>query len=142
MPSYNKVILMGNLTRDPEIKYLPSGTPIASFGIAINEKYTDKETGEEKNNVCFVDIEAWDRQAEIVNEYLSKGSPIFIEGTLKFESWETEGGTKRNKLKVRLIRFQFIGDRQNNSDASENIGDDNKDDSSNTNKSNTDDAPF
>ncbi len=112
MASYNKVILMGNLTRDPEMKYLPSGTAVANFGIAVSERYTDRQTGEQKENVCFVDIEAWDRQAEIVNEYLSKGSPVFIDGALKFESWETEDGTKRNRLKVRLLRFQFVGGRR------------------------------
>ncbi len=112
MASYNKVILMGNLTRDPEMKYLPSGTAVANFGIAVSERYTDRQTGEQKENVCFVDVEAWDRQAEIVNEYLSKGSPVFIDGALKFESWETEDGTKRNRLKVRLLRFQFVGGRR------------------------------
>jgi single-strand DNA-binding protein len=112
MASYNKVLLMGNLTRDPEMKYLPSGTAVANFGIAMNEKYTDRQSGEQRESACFVDVEAWDRQAEIVNEYMSKGSPIFIEGALKFESWETEDGTKRSKLKVRLIRFQFIGGKQ------------------------------
>ena len=112
MASYNKVILMGNLTRDPEVKYLPSGTAVANFGIAVSERYTDRQTGEQKENVCFVDVEAWDRQAELVNEYLSKGSPIFIEGALKFESWETEDGTKRSKLKVRLFRLQFIGGKR------------------------------
>ncbi len=112
MASYNKVILMGNLTRDPEMKYLPSGTAVANFGLAMSERYTDRQTGEQKENVCFVDVEAWDKQAELVNEYLSKGSPIFIEGSLKFESWEAEDGTKRNKLKVRLFRLQFIGGRR------------------------------
>lgn len=112
MASYNKVILMGNLTRDPEMKYLPSGTAVANFGIAMNERYTDRQTGEQRESACFVDVEAWDRQAELVNEYLSKGSPIFIEGALKFESWETEDGTKRSRLKVRLFRLQFIGGRQ------------------------------
>lgn len=112
MASYNKVILMGNLTRDPEMKYLPSGTAVANFGIAMNERYTDRQTGEQKEIACFVDVEAWDRQAEVVNEYLSKGSPIFLEGSLKFDSWETPEGEKRSKLKVRLLRFQFIGGRQ------------------------------
>ncbi len=112
MASYNKVILMGNLTRDPEMKYLPSGTAIANFGIAMNERYTDRQTGEQRENVCFVDVEAWDRQAEVVNEYFSKGSPIFLEGSLKFDSWETPEGEKRSRLKVRLLRFQFIGGRQ------------------------------
>ena len=111
MASYNKVILMGNLTRDPEVKFLPSGTAVANFGLAMNERYTDRQTGEQKENPCFVDIEAWDRQAEIVGEYFKKGSPILIEGALKYDSWEAEDGTKRNRLKVRLIRFQFVGRR-------------------------------
>ncbi len=117
MASYNKVILMGNLTRDPEMKYLPSGTAVANFGLAMSERYIDRQSGEQKENVCFVDVEAWDKQAELVNEYLSKGSPIFIEGTLKFESWETEDGTKRNKLKVRLFRLQFIGGKRDDDEA-------------------------
>ena len=109
MSSYNKVLLMGYLTRDPEMKYLPSGTAVANFGIAINEGWTDKSTGEKKESATFVDVEAWDRQAEIINEYFSKGDPIFIDGALKFESWEAEDGSKRNRLKVRLIRLHFIG---------------------------------
>ena len=112
MASYNRVILLGNLTRDPEMKYLPSGVAVANFGMAMSDRYTDRQTGEQRENVCFVDVEAWDRQAEVVNEYLSKGSPIFLEGSLKFDSWETPEGEKRNKLKVRLLRFQFIGGRQ------------------------------
>ena len=112
MASYNKVILMGNLTRDPEMKYLPNGSAVTNFGIAMSESYTDKQTGEQKETPCFVDVEAWGRQAEVVNEYFSKGRPIFIEGALKFDSWEAEDGTKRSKLRVRLIRFQFIGGRR------------------------------
>ena len=112
MASYNRVILMGNLTRDPEMKYLPSGTAVTNFGLAMSEKYTDRESGETKENVCFVDVEAWNRQAEIVNEYLSKGSPVFIEGSLKFDSWETPEGEKRSRLKVRVFRLQLIGGRR------------------------------
>lgn len=112
MASYNRVILMGNLTRDPEMKYLPSGTAVTNFGLAMNERYTDRQTGEQKESACFVDVEAWDRQAEIVNEYLSKGSPVFLEGALKFDSWETPEGEKRSRLKVRAIRIQFIGGRR------------------------------
>lgn len=111
MASYNKVILMGNLTRDPEVKFLPSGTALANFGLAMNESYTDQQTGERRDVPCFVDIEAWGRQAEIVGEYFSKGRPILIEGSLKYDSWEAEDGTKRNRLKVRLHRFQFVGRR-------------------------------
>ena len=112
MASYNRVILMGNLTRDPEVKFLPSGTSVANFGLAMNERYTDRETGEQKDNPCFVDIEAWGRQAEIANEYLQKGSPVFIDGSLKFESWEADDGTKRSRLRVRVFRIQFIGGRR------------------------------
>ncbi len=111
MASYNKVILMGNLTRDPEVKFLPSGTAVANFGLAMNETYTDQQTGEKKESACFVDVEAWGRQAEIVGEYFSKGRPILVEGSLKYDSWEAEDGTKRNRLKVRLMRFQFVGRR-------------------------------
>lgn len=111
MASYNRVILMGNLTRDPELKFLPSGSSVANFGIAMNESYTDQQ-GERKDTTCFVDVEAWGRQAEVVNEYFSKGSPILIEGSLKYDSWEAEDGTKRNRLKVRLYRFQFVGGRR------------------------------
>lgn len=103
---------MGNLTRDPELKYLPSGTAVANFGLAMNETYTDRQTGEKKEEVCFVDIEAWGRQAEIANEYLQKGSSVFIDGSLKFDSWEADDGTKRSRLKIRAFRFQFIGGRQ------------------------------
>ena len=111
MASYNRVILMGNLTRDPEMRYIPSGTAVTNFGLAMNERYTDRQTGEQRENTCFVDIEAWGRQAEIANEYLSKGRPVFIEGALKFDSWEAEDGSKRNRLSVRAFRIQFIGGR-------------------------------
>ncbi len=111
MASYNRVILMGNLTRDPEMKYLPSGSAVTNFGLAMSERYTDRQSGEQRESVCFVDVEAWGRQGEIANEYLSKGRPVFIEGSLKFDSWETEDGQKRNKLSVRAFRIQFIGGR-------------------------------
>ena len=111
MASYNRVILIGNLTRDPEMKYLPSGTAVTNFGLAMNERYTDRQTGEQKESTCFVDIEAWGRQAEIANEYLNKGRPVFIEGALKFDSWETEDGSKRSRISVRAFRLQFIGGR-------------------------------
>ena len=111
MASYNRVILMGNLTRDPEMKYIPSGTAVTNFGLAMNERYTDRQTGEQRENTCFVDVEAWGRQAEIANEYLSKGRPVFIEGALKFDSWEAEDGSRRSRLSVRAFRIQFIGGR-------------------------------
>ncbi|MYB96778.1 single-stranded DNA-binding protein [Candidatus Poribacteria bacterium] len=112
MASYNRVILLGNLTRDPELKYLPNGNSVANFGLAISERYTDRQSGEQKETVCFVDVAAWGRQAEVVNEYLSKGSPVFLEGSLKFDSWEADDGTKRNKLSVTAFRIQLIGGRR------------------------------
>ena len=118
MASYNRVILMGNLTRDPEVKFLPSGTSVANFGLAMNERYTDRETGEQKDNPCFVDVEAWGRQAELIGEHFTKGRPILVEGSLKFESWEAEDGTKRNRLRVRLQRFQFVGSRRDEDEGS------------------------
>ena len=111
MASYNKVLLIGNLTRDPEMRYTENKAAVVRFGIAINEKYKEKETGVERENVCFVDVEAWNRQAEIANEYLSKGRPVFIEGSLKFDSWEDNEGKKRSKLSVRAFRIQFLGSR-------------------------------
>ena len=117
MASYNRVILLGNLTRDPEMKYIPSGTAVTNFGLAMNERYTDRQTGEQKENTCFVDVEAWGRQAEVANEYLSKGRPVFIEGSLKFDSWEADDGSKRNKLSVRAFRIQLIGGRRDGDEA-------------------------
>lgn len=112
MASYNRVILLGNLTRDPELKFLPNGSSVANFGLAVSDRYTDRQSGEQKESVCFVDVAAWGRQAEIVNEYLSKGSPVFLEGSLKFDSWEADDGTKRNKLSVTAFRIQLIGGRR------------------------------
>ena len=106
----NRVFLSGNLTRDPELRHIPaSGNVVANFGMAINEKWNDARTGEQRESVCFVEIEAWSRQAEVVGEYLKKGSPILVEGSLKFENWVAEDGTNRNRLKVRLQRFEFTG---------------------------------
>ena len=109
MASYNKVLLMGNLTRDPEVRYTPKGTAIANIGLAVNRVYT-LDSGEQKEEVTFVDIEVWGRQAETAGQYLSKGRPVFVEGRLKLDSWEDkESGQKRNKLKVVAERVQFLG---------------------------------
>jgi single-strand DNA-binding protein len=108
MPSLNRVLLAGNLTRDPEVRYTPSGTAVAELGLAINESFRNKE-GELKETTCFVDIEVWGRQAETSGEYLSKGSPVLVEGRLKFEQWENQQGEKRSKLRVRGDRVQFLG---------------------------------
>jgi single-strand DNA-binding protein len=107
MASFNKVLLMGNLTRDPELRYTASGAAVASFGLAVNRKY--KAGDEWKEEVCFVDITVWAKQAENCAEYLHKGSPVFLEGRLNFQSWETDTGQKRNKLEVVANNIQFMG---------------------------------
>ena len=109
MASYNKVLLMGNLTRDPEVRYTPKGTAIANIGLAVNRRWTT-DAGEQTEDVTFVDVEVWGRQAETVGQYLSKGKPIFVEGRLKLDSWEDkESGQKKSKMKVVCEHFQFIG---------------------------------
>ena len=137
MASYNKVILIGNLTRDPELTYLPSGTALAKFGIAMNESYTDKQSGEKKEDVCFVDITAWARTAEVCNEYLKKGNPVFIDGKLTFNSWETDDGQKRSKLEVVAQRVQLIGGRPLDSEN----GSGGEDDTTSAAPPSTEDAP-
>ncbi len=107
MASLNKVILIGNLTRDPELRYTPSGTAMAKLGLATNRKY--KQGDEWKEEVTFVDITVWGRQAETSSEYLSKGRPVLIEGRLQYSQWETDDGQKRSKLEVVAERVQFLG---------------------------------
>jgi single-strand DNA-binding protein len=111
MASLNRVFLIGNLTRDPELRYIPSGTAVASFGLAVNRNYTTAD-GERKEEVCFIDITTWSKTAENCANYLSKGRPVFIEGRLQFRSWETEDGQKRSKLDVVADRVQFLGGRR------------------------------
>lgn len=106
MASLNKVILLGNLTRDPELRYMPSGTPVSSFGLAVSRRYRQGE--EWKEEVCFVDIVTFGRQAETVSEYLHKGSPALIEGRLRWRTWETEAGQKRSKHEVIADMVQFM----------------------------------
>jgi single-strand DNA-binding protein len=112
MASYNKVILMGNLTRDPELKYLPSGTAVARLGLAVSHSYTDRQSGEKKEEVCFIDLDAFGKTAETMNEYLQKGRPVLIEGRLRYRTWETDDGQKRGKHDVFVERFQFVDSRQ------------------------------
>ena len=116
--SYNKTILMGNLTRDPEIRSLPSGATVTNFGLAVSETWTDKASGEKREEVCFVDVDAWGRQGEVVLEYFSKGKPILIEGKLKFRTWEADDGSKRSKHSITLDRFSFVGSRNDSNGAS------------------------
>jgi len=112
MASYNKVILMGNLTRDPQLKYLPSQTAVAEFGLACNRKWKGAN-GEDREEVTFVDCTAWGKTGEVINQYFTKGKAIFIEGRLKLDQWEDkQGGGKRSKLSVVVENFQFVGPRE------------------------------
>jgi len=104
----NKTMLIGNITRDVELKYTTSGAAVANFGLAVNRTYTNSD-GEKVDDVCFVDVVAWNRLAEVAGEYLSKGSPIFVEGRLQMDSWEDKDGKKRSKLKVVAQNIQFLG---------------------------------
>jgi len=105
--SLNKVLLMGNLTRDPEVKYTPKGTAVCDLGLAINDSYKAQD-GTIKETVTYVDVEVWGRTAENCKQYLTKGRPVFIEGQLRLDQWEQEG-QKRSKMKVRAISVQFLG---------------------------------
>ena len=109
MASFNKVILVGNLTRDPELRYTPKGTAIAKIGLAVNRSWTT-ETGEKKEEVTFVDIDAFGKQAETIGQYMKKGRPILIEGRLRLDQWDDkQTDQKRSKLGVVLEGFQFLG---------------------------------
>src|SRR3954465_10401956 len=111
MASFNKVILMGNLTRDPQLKYLPSQMAVVEFGLAMNRKFRT-QAGEDREEVTFIDCAAFGKTGELINQYFTKGKPIFIEGRLKYDSWEDkQGGGKRSKLTVVVENFQFIGGR-------------------------------
>jgi len=110
MMNYNKILLMGNLTRDPQLSYLPSQTAVVEFGLAVNRNWRGKD-GEDKTSVCFVDCRAFGKQGETINKYLQKGDPIFIEGRLEFDSWTAQDGGKRSKHRVTVVGFQFLGSR-------------------------------
>lgn len=109
--NYNKVILGGNVTRDLQLSYLPSQTAVVEFGIAVNRKWSGKD-GTKKEETCFVDCTAFGKSAENLNKYVSKGSPLFIEGRLQFDTWNAQDGTKRSKHKVIVDNFQFLGSKQ------------------------------
>ncbi len=111
MASYNKVILMGNLTRDPELRVTPKGTAICQFGLAVNRKFKDG-SGSLREEVTFIDIEAWEKQGENISKFCTKGSPLLVEGRLKLDTWDDKtSGQKRSKLKVVLENFQLVGAR-------------------------------
>ena len=108
MANYNKVILVGNLTRDPQMSYLPSQTPVVEVGLAINRRWRGQE-GEQREETCFIDCRAYGKQAETINQYMRKGRPILIEGRLQLDTWEGKDGQKRSKHRVIIERFQFLG---------------------------------
>lgn len=108
MPNFNKVILAGNITRDPELRYTPKGTAVAKIGLAINRQWKD-DAGQQKEEVTFVDVDAFGRQAEVISQYLKKGRPILVEGRLRLDQWDDkQTGQKKSRLGVVLESFQFL----------------------------------
>lgn len=117
MPSYNKVVLMGNLTRDPEVRYTPKGVAVADLSIAINRTYT-AESGDKREEVTYVDITFWSKLAELAGQYLKKGRPVLIEGRLQMDNWEDkQTGQKRSRLKVIGEQMQFLGSKEDGESA-------------------------
>lgn len=108
--NYNKVILAGNLTRDPELSYLPSQMAVAEFGIAVNRRWKGKD-GEQREDTMFVDCRCYGKQAETFKQYMAKGRPVLLEGRLQYDQWEGKDGTKRSKHRVVVERFQFVGEK-------------------------------
>lgn len=117
MASFNKVMLLGNCTRDPEVKYTPKGSAVTDLGLAVNRYYTT-DSGEKREETTFVDVTMWGRQAEIAGEYLKKGRPVFIEGRLQLDTWDDkQTGQKRSKLRVVCENFQLLGSRDGGGEA-------------------------
>lgn len=107
MANFNKVLLMGNLTRDPQLSYTPNQTAVVDFGLAVNRRWTGQD-GENREETCFVDCRAFGRQAENINKYMSKGRLVFVEGRLTFDTWTAQDGTKRSRHKVTVVNVQFL----------------------------------
>ncbi len=110
MANYNRVILIGNLTRDPELRYLPSNTAVCEFGMAVNRRRRDRE-GNTREDVCFIDISAFGKPGEIINQYMRRGQPMLVEGHLRYDTWTGQDGQKRSKHSVVVENFQFLGGR-------------------------------
>ncbi len=108
MANYNRVLLIGNLTRDPQLRYTPAQQPVCEFGLAVNRSWKGND-GQKREDVCFVDCTAWGRQAETLSKYMSKGRQLFVEGRLTFRQWDGPDGKKRSKLEVTVENFQFLG---------------------------------
>ena len=111
MATFNKVILLGNLTRDPELRYTPQGSAVCEFALALNYQYTNKQTGQKVEEVSFIDIVAWGKTGEICAEYLKKGRQVMVEGRLKQDRWEAQDGKKMSKVRVTVESFTFVGAR-------------------------------
>ena len=147
MASFNKVILLGNLTRDPEVRYTPKGSAVCDLGIAVNRVYTT-DSGERREEVTFVDVVLWARLAEIAGEYLKKGRPVFIEGRLQMDSWDDkQTGQKRTKLRVVGESMQLLGGRPGGAGGGTEVGGENRQTSAPPNPSaptepNEDEIPF
>lgn len=109
MANYNRVILAGNMTRDPELSYTPSNTPVCKFGIAVNRTWTDRQTNVKHEETMFIDCTAWSKSAEVINQYCSKGKPILLEGRLVLDTWTNQEGQKRSRHTVTVDNFQFLG---------------------------------
>ncbi len=108
MANFNKVMLIGNLTRDPQLSYTPNQTAVVDFGLAINRRWTGQD-GSQRDETCFVDCRMFGKRAEVVNKYCKKGNPLFVEGRLTFDSWQAQDGSKRSKLRVTVENFEFLG---------------------------------
>jgi len=111
MASFNKVILLGNLTRDPELRYTPQGAAVCEFALSLNYVYTNKQTGQKVEEVSFIDLVAWGKTGETIAEYMKKGRQILIEGRLKQDRWEAQDGKKMSKVRVTVESFQFVGSK-------------------------------
>ncbi len=108
MAGFNKILLLGNLTRDPQLSYMPSQTPVVDFGLAVSRRWTGQD-GNSREETCFVDCRAFGRNAENINKYCRKGRPLFVEGRLTYDTWTAQDGTKRSKHRVTVQTFQFVG---------------------------------
>ena len=107
MPSFNSLILVGHLGKDTELKFLPSGTPVAENSVAVTEHYTDKD-GNKKESTMWVDIQIWGKSAEIFTKYTKKGDPVLLNGKLSYRQWEAQDGSKRSKHEMKVLTFQFL----------------------------------
>jgi len=114
MSGFNKVILMGNMTRDPKMSYLPSNTPVVEFSIATSRTFK-KQDGSKGEETCFTDCQMFGKRAEVVSKYFHKGEPIFVEGRLKLDQWQAQDGSKRSKMRVFVENFEFVGGKKEQS---------------------------